>query len=127
VLFRTTSSITTKPNLVLMLTPYIIESEADLQKIQERKMEERKELLRTFGRRDLEYIKTVNFQKKSGLLNRMRRQITTEMVEQEARQRALEAFRDEGPQYRILGADEAPAESEEDAPEATDAPATTQE
>lgn len=105
VLFRNTSSITTKQNLVLMLTPYIIESEADLQKIQKRKMEERKELLRTFGRRDLQYIKNVNFQKKSGLMNRMREQITSEIEDKAARDAALEAFDQDGPQYRILGSE----------------------
>src|SRR5690606_22450272 len=69
-LFRNTSTLTTKQNLVLMLTPYIIESEDDLTKIYDRKLQERQELLKLFGKRDLDYMKTVNFQKKSGLVER---------------------------------------------------------
>ena len=45
ILFRTTTKTVKKQNLVLMLTPYIIESEADLRKIYERKKEEREALL----------------------------------------------------------------------------------
>ncbi|MBA2664203.1 MAG: type II secretion system secretin GspD [Bradymonadaceae bacterium] len=102
-LFRNTSTITTKQNLVLMLTPYIIESEADLKKIYDRKIEERRELLKLFGKRNLDYMKQVNFQKKSGLVERMRRQIGTASNEDQARREALEAFEEGGPRYRILG------------------------
>jgi general secretion pathway protein D len=102
-LFRKTSTITTKQNLVLMLTPYIIEGEADLQKIYERKIKERKELLKLFGKRDIEYIKSINFQKKSGLLDRMRRNISGAVEMKEAREKAQESFEREGPRYRILG------------------------
>ncbi|MFU8804822.1 MAG: type II secretion system secretin GspD [Bradymonadaceae bacterium] len=105
ILFRNTSTITTKQNLVLMLTPYIIESEEDLKKIYDRKMEERRELLRLFGRRDLQYMRSVNYQKKSGLVERMRQEIGGARSDEEARRRALEAFEDDGPRYRILGSD----------------------
>jgi general secretion pathway protein D len=106
VLFRNTGTIKTKQNLVLMLTPYIIESESDLQKIRERKMKEREELLKVFGRRDLGYMKSVNFDKKSGLFNRMKQQIQEAAEEKEARDAALEAFEEDGPRYRLLGGDE---------------------
>lgn len=103
VLFRNTSVIKNKQNLVLMLTPYIIENEADLQKIQKRKMEERDELLKLFGRRDLQYVKSVNFQKKTGLLDRMKNTIGAAVRDENARQEALKAFENVGPRYRILG------------------------
>lgn len=103
VLFRNTSVIKNKQNLVLMLTPYIIENEADLQKIQKRKMQERDELLKLFGRRDLQYVKSVNFQKKTGLLDRMKNTIGTAVRDENARQEALKAFENVGPRYRILG------------------------
>lgn len=101
-LFRNTSTLTTKQNLVLMLTPYIIESEDDLNKIYDRKKEEREELLKLFGKRDLDYMRTVNFQKKSGLVERMRQQIGSARDSERARREALESFEDSGPQYRIL-------------------------
>ena len=106
VLFRSTGTIKTKQNLVLMLTPYIIESDADLKKIRERKLQEREELLKLFGRRDISYMKTVNFDRKSGLLDRMKRQIYDARNAQKAREDALKAFDQNGPQYRILGDDE---------------------
>lgn len=102
-LFRNTTTTTTKQNLVLMLTPYIIESEEDLQKIYDRKMEERRELANLFARRDIDYMRNVNYQKKSGLLERMRRQIDEARLTEQARQEALRQFDDEGPQYQILG------------------------
>ncbi|WP_158542431.1 type II secretion system secretin GspD [Lujinxingia litoralis] len=120
-LFRNTSVLTFKQNLVLMLTPYIIESEEDMQKIYERKMEERRELMRLFASRDMEYMATVNFQKKSGLLERMRQRLSSVVTEEEARRQALEQFDDEGPRYRILGGSE--AESAEPAGEPSEQPA----
>lgn len=101
-LFRNTSTLTTKQNLVLMLTPYIIESEDDLTKIYDRKLEERKELLKLFGKRDLDYMKTVNFQKKSGLVERMRQEIGSARDAERARRDALESFEENGPRFRIL-------------------------
>lgn len=106
VLFRNTGTLKTKQNLVLMLTPYIIESELDLKKIHDRKMEEREELLKVFGRRDLEYIRSVNFDKKSGLVTRMKAQIEGAMGEKAAREAALEAFEHDGPRYQLLGGEE---------------------
>ncbi|MEM1347071.1 MAG: hypothetical protein AAGI01_00845 [Myxococcota bacterium] len=102
VLFRDSNITKTKQNLVLMLTPYIIESEADLQKIYERKREERQELLKLFRKRDRDYMAQVNYDKKSGLLDRMRTTLTSSLQEEKARQQALEAFDDQGPRYRIL-------------------------
>lgn len=111
VLFRNTGTLKTKQNLVLMLTPYIIESELDLQKIHDRKMEEREELLKVFGRRDLQYMRSVNYDKKSGLLTRMKQQIESAQGEKAARDAALEAFQMDGPRYQLLG-----SEDEEDTP-----------
>jgi general secretion pathway protein D len=104
-LFRKTSTITTKQNLVLMLTPYIIESESDLQKIYQRKIKERRELLKLFGKQKAEPEKLVNYQKKSGLVDRMRNKISEAVEDHEARERAREQFEEQGPQYQILGSD----------------------
>lgn len=111
-LFRNTGTIKTKQNLILMLTPYIIESEADLQKIRERKEAEREELLKLFGRRDIGYVAQVNFDRKTGLLTRMKKQIEGAEADKRAREEALEAFDLDGPQYKLLGDGE--AQSDED-------------
>jgi general secretion pathway protein D len=113
-LFRTTNTTKTKQNLVLMLTPYIIESEADLNKIRERKRKERQELLRLFQRRDAEYMSRVDYGKKSGVIDRMRRNISDAKLQEEARRKALEAFEQTGPRYQILGTTPAPAPGKKD-------------
>jgi general secretion pathway protein D len=103
VLFRSTGTRKTKQNLVLMLTPYIIESKADVRKIYERKMEEQEELAKLFKIQRKEYNPNVNYQKKSGLLERMRSQLSTAESKARARQEALEAFESRGPRYQIMG------------------------
>ena len=59
----------------MMLTPYIIESSADLEKIRIRKQKEREEFLEYFGRKDLNYVRSVNYDKKHGILEDMRKVI----------------------------------------------------
>lgn len=102
-LFKNKTSLKTKQNLVLMLTPYIIESEADLRKIYDRKKREREELLKLFLKRDINYMRSVNYDKKSGLLDRMRTQIGGAVTEKIARDEAAKAFEDNTPRYRVLG------------------------
>jgi general secretion pathway protein D len=114
VLFRKNSTIKNKQNLVLMLTPYIIEDEEDLRKIYERKRQEREELLKLFQKRDLGYMRSVDYDKKGGLLDRMRGRIGQAVKEEMARREALKAFEDNSPRYRILSEDEGGA-----APDAT--------
>ena len=103
ILFRSTKTVKTKQNLILMLTPYIIEGESDLRKIYDRKKEEREELLKLFQKRDIDYMRSVNYDKKGGLLDRMQDVIREADMEERARREALEAFEDNGPRYRILG------------------------
>jgi general secretion pathway protein D len=119
VLFRNTGKKQIKQNLVLMLTPYIIESKADVQKIYERKMEEREELAKLLSIQRKEYIKNVNFQKKSGLIERMRQHLSKAEQKEKARKEAMEAFDEDGKRYQILGAQEPePAQPEGDAEQA---------
>jgi len=86
-LFRSTETSIQKQNLLLMLTPYVIESEADLEKIRVRKMQEREEFLNYFGRKDLNYVKSVDFDKKHGPLEEIRQVI-------DATEREANALRD---------------------------------
>lgn len=123
-LFRNTGTRKVKQNLVLMLTPYIIESDADIKKIYDRKMAEREELAKLLELDSKSYMRDVNFQKKSGLVERMRSTLKTAKSTEEAREEAIKAFENQGPKYQILDgssssedADEAEA-GQEDAPKA---------
>lgn len=122
-LFRNTGKKKIKQNLVLMLTPYIIESKADIQKIYERKMRERKELAKLLSIKQKDYVASVNFQKTSGLVERMRQHLEQEKARKEAREQALEAFDADAPRYQILGVDpdEQNPQQPEQAPEPADA------
>lgn len=123
--FRNTGTTKTKQNLVLMLTPYIIESEADVRKIYERKMEERRELAKLFKIQRKEYTPSVNYHKTSGLIERMRNQLTEAERKAQARQEALEAFENQGPRYQILGEEPQPEQQpqgEQEAPQQTEQP-----
>lgn len=122
VLFRNTGKKKIKQNLVLMLTPYIIESKADVQKIYDRKMKEREELAKLLSIKSKNYIKQVNFQKKSGLIERMRQNLSEAERKDRARQEAMDAFDEDGPKYKILGADEPTAPPREDQPAQDEAP-----
>lgn len=127
ILFRKNSTIKNKQNLVLMLTPYIIESELDLKKIYERKKREREELLKLFQKRDINYMKSVNYDKKGGLVDRMRQTIGKARDEETARKEALKSFEETGPRWRVLkGVDEKPEVKDAPKPEVKDAaPQTT--
>lgn len=98
-LFRSTSTTIQKQNLLLMLTPYIIESNADLEKIRIRKQKEREEFLEFFGRRDLNYVRSVNYDKKHGILEEIRQVI-------DAQESDLSAIREAQDVMRITTEDE---------------------
>ena len=74
-LFRSTETTIQKQNLLLMLTPYIIESNIDLEKISRRKQEEHDEFVAFFGRKDLGYVRSVDYDKKHGLLEEIHQAI----------------------------------------------------
>ncbi len=74
-LFRSTETTITKQSLLLMLTPYIIESSSDLEKIKRRKQEEHDQFVSFFGRKDLSYVRSVDYDKKHGLLEEIHQAI----------------------------------------------------
>jgi len=84
-LFRSTETQIQKQNLLLLLTPYIIEDESDKDKIRQRKLEERQAFLRYFGAKDLNYVRSVNFDKKHGLLEEIHQRVS--LAENEERNR----------------------------------------
>ena len=83
-LFRSTETTIQKQNLLLLLTPYIIESSADLDKITKRKQAERDEFVAFFGRKDMNYTRSVDYDKKHGLLEAIRQAIDTKEGEMNA-------------------------------------------
>ena len=70
-LFKTRQTKTSKNNLLLIMTPYIIASSDDFQRIFERKMREHEEFAAEFYGHRAEFRAHVDYQKKSGPLGRL--------------------------------------------------------
>ena len=71
ILFKQRSTDIQKVNLVLVLTPYIISSPADFQRILERKLEEHEEFQAQYYGHRKEYRAYIDYQKKTGPLSRL--------------------------------------------------------
>jgi general secretion pathway protein D len=82
-LFRTKRQQKTKTNLLLFLTPYIIESQKDFQVIFERKMRERREFMERFYGKGRDYKAFIDFRRKRGPLADMHQQLSEEMAKLE--------------------------------------------
>jgi general secretion pathway protein D len=78
-LFRNENTTRTKTNLLLFLTPYIIRDQSDYRRIFERKMAERAEFLKRFYGEDTRYQAAVDYERKVGMLTKLRRGVQTEM------------------------------------------------
>jgi len=78
-LFRNESTTRTKTNLLLFLTPYIIRDQSDYRRIFERKMSERAEFVKRFYGEDARYQSAVDYERKTGMLSRLRRGVQAEM------------------------------------------------
>jgi len=86
-LFRRTETTKRKTNLLLILTPYIIRSPADVKSIYERKMRERQDFLdRYFVFNNDDYEPPLDYSRTRGLLS----EISNEFAQREAEQRLLE-------------------------------------
>jgi general secretion pathway protein D len=82
-LFRSEQVRKTKTNLLLFLTPYIIRDPSDYRRIFERKMAERAEFVKRFSGQDARYEPTIDYTKKPGVLQRVKRAIDVEMARPE--------------------------------------------
>jgi general secretion pathway protein D len=78
-LFRSKKYQKTKTNLLLFLTPYVIESQADFRAIFERKMRERRQFLERFYNPGPDYQAFVDFRRKRGPLSEMHVQFRAEL------------------------------------------------
>jgi general secretion pathway protein D len=83
-LFKSTSKTITKQNLLIILTPYIIKDPADLRRIFERKLRERREFMERYSafRDDKDYEAEVDYRRKRGLLEEIN--LTAKEAEEEA-------------------------------------------
>jgi general secretion pathway protein D len=82
-LFKFTHKEKKKTNLLIMLTPYAIKDQFDLQQIVERKVRERAEFLRSFrSLDDRRYLPQIDYRRKRGLVEEINRSV--QQVEQDA-------------------------------------------
>ncbi|MGC8926309.1 MAG: type II secretion system secretin GspD [Myxococcota bacterium] len=78
-LFKSKETKTTKTNLLLFLTPYIINDKDDFRRIFERKMRERKEFIERFYGAGAEYDIYIDYNKKHGPFFEMNKKMDSEL------------------------------------------------
>lgn len=75
-LFKFSSKTKKKTNLLILLTPYIVKDQLDLQSIRERKMRERQEFVESFATlNEMKYEPKVDYRRKRGLVEEINRAI----------------------------------------------------
>ncbi len=79
-LFKNKDTKTTKTNLLLFLTPYIISDKEDFRRIFERKMRERKEFIERFYGAGAEFDIYIDYNKKHGPFFEMNKKMNSELV-----------------------------------------------
>jgi len=85
-LFKSTTREKTRTSLLIMLTPYIIRNQLDLQAIRDRKVREHDELARSFSTLDhMKYEPTLDYRRKRGLVEDINRSVEDVEHEQAAR------------------------------------------
>jgi general secretion pathway protein D len=94
-LFKYTERTKAKTNLLVLLTPYIVEDQLDIDRIVERKVRERSEFLRSFSHLETaKYLPQIDYRKKRGLVEEIN--TTLELVERDLE--LLRAFESTGVQ-----------------------------
>ena len=75
-LFKYSRKSKRKTNLLILLTPYIIKDQLDLQAIRERKVREREEFVRSFTTlNEMKYSPRIDYRRKRGLIEELNRSI----------------------------------------------------
>ncbi len=75
-LFRFSRTTKQKTNLLIILTPYVIRDDGDLQRIAERKMRERREFIETYTTFDtLEYKTDIDYRRRRGVVEEINRTV----------------------------------------------------
>jgi len=94
--FRNTTKHVVKTNLIIALTPYVINDQSDLRRVLEKKMKERREFVERFGGEERPNIESeIDYRRKRGMLeeiNRAAREVRQEEddMDRVARQQALD-------------------------------------
>ncbi len=95
-LFKYSTKSKRKTNLLILLTPYIIKDQLDLQSIRERKVREREEFVRSFTTlNEMKYEAKLDFRRKRGLIEEINRSVLS--VEQD-----VEVIRAMGMRQRVI-------------------------
>ena len=95
-LFKYSKKTKKKTNLLILLTPYIIKDQLDLQSIRERKVREREEFVRSFSTlNEMKYSPKTDYRRKRGLVEEVNRSIQS--IEQD-----LEILRGMGTRQQVI-------------------------
>jgi len=98
--FRNTTKHIVKTNLIIALTPYVINDQSDLRRVLEKKMKERREFVERFGGEERPNLEAnIDYRRKRGMLeeiNRAARDIEKEEAEMDAI-RLRDAMDESGP------------------------------
>jgi general secretion pathway protein D len=101
-LFKYTTKRKEKRNLLILLTPYIVKSQMDLERIVERRIREQREFMRAYsGLSEAEYRPDIDYQRKRGLVS----EINKVMLNVEEEQRAMDEL-----EQREIGLPDGPIE-----------------
>ena len=93
-LFKYTKRTKTRSNVLILLTPYIIKDQLDLQRILDRKGREHDEFVASFHALDhMPYVPKIDYRKKRGLVEEINRSIQSVEEESEARAQIHETAR----------------------------------
>jgi general secretion pathway protein D len=107
-LFKYTKRDKRKTNLLLLLTPYVVHDQLDLQKILERKTRERNEFVRSFGTLDRRrYVADLDYGRKRGVIEEINRTLKNVERDREVLRALAEGqgARPDGPiEYSLPGA-----------------------
>jgi general secretion pathway protein D len=80
--FRNTTKSTQKTNILIALTPYVITDQADLRRVLEKKLKERREFVERFGKQDVVNPEaSIDYRRKRGMLEEINR--TAREIEEE--------------------------------------------
>jgi general secretion pathway protein D len=98
--FRSTTKHIVKTNLIIALTPYVINDQSDLRRVLEKKMKERREFVERFGGEERPNLEAnIDYRRKRGMLeeiNRAARDLEKEEAEMDAI-RLKDAMDESGP------------------------------
>ena len=94
-LFRSSTKKRERVNLLLMLTPYVIEGPNDFKTIMKRKLEEHREFAERFHKKGDKLVLNIDYRKKHGVLESIRQSIREVRKEQELSKRFVS--KEQGP------------------------------